>query len=36
MDNNMVLTATVFLMAVFFCLYIMRRRSRLGKRTPKF
>ena len=36
MDNNTFNVAVVFLLAVFFCLYIMRRRSRLGKRTPRF
>jgi hypothetical protein len=36
MDTNIYAAAAVFLMAVMFSLYIMRRRSRLGRRTPKF
>jgi len=36
MDTNMFAVMAVFLMAVVFSLYIMRRRTRLGKRTPKF
>jgi len=30
------LVTLVFLIAVVIILYIMRRRVRLGKRTPKF
>jgi hypothetical protein len=36
MNNNMVALSALFLLAALFSLYIMRRRSRLGKRTPKF
>ena len=36
MDTNIYAAAMVFLMAVVVSLYIMRRRSRLGRRTPKF
>jgi hypothetical protein len=36
MDTNIYAAASVFLMAVMFSLYIMRRRTRLGTRTPKF
>src|SRR3954471_22729329 len=36
MDTNIYAAAMVFLMAVVFSLYIMRRRTRLGRRTPKF
>jgi hypothetical protein len=34
MDLNFL--ALLLVMAVALTLYIMRRRSRLGKRTPKF
>jgi len=36
MDTNISAAACVFLMAVMFALYIMRRRTRLGTRIPKF
>jgi hypothetical protein len=36
MDTNIYAAAAVFLMGTIFSLYLMRRRSRLGKRTPKF
>jgi hypothetical protein len=36
MDSNIATIAAVFLMAVILTLYIMRRRVRQGKRTPKF
>jgi hypothetical protein len=32
----MVTIAIMLLAGVGLCLYIMRRRSRLGRRTPKF
>ena len=35
MDTTMFAAASVFLMAVFFSLYIMRRRTRLGKTHPE-
>jgi len=34
--NNMNYILPVFVFAVLIILYIMRRRVRLGKRTPKF
>jgi hypothetical protein len=36
MDNTFAAVVAVFLMAVILALYIMRRRVRQGKRTPKF
>ena len=36
MDTNIYAASAVFLMAIVFSLYLMRRRTRLGRRTPKF
>jgi hypothetical protein len=36
MTNNLTGLVAVLLAGVFVTLYIMRRRSRLGRRTPKF
>jgi len=36
MNHNILSIAIMFLAGLGLCLYIMRRRSRLGRRTPKF
>jgi len=36
MNHNILMIAIMFLAGLGLCLYIMRRRSRLGRRVPKF
>jgi hypothetical protein len=36
MSHNMMTVAIMLVAGIALCLYILRRRSRLGRRTPKF
>jgi hypothetical protein len=36
MSHNMMTIAMMLLAGMGLCLYILRRRTRLGRRTPKF
>jgi hypothetical protein len=36
MSHNMLTLAIALLAGMGLCLYILRRRTRLGRRTPKF